>query len=985
MASSDAKQFPVKNQAFRVTFPIFDADGDLVTGAAALDSEVSLDGAGFADCTNEATEIATSSGIYYLDLTSDEMNAATVAVIVKTSTAGAKTTPIILYPVDLTVAAIGVAVAGGADIAQIKQVTDKLHTVIEAAGGSPNEFRFTLDALRNVPSAVWDARRADFAAVGTFGEYLDASVSSRATQTSVDTVAGYVDTEVASILAAVDTEVAQIKEVTDRLYTTLEAAGGSPNEFRFSVDALRNVPAMLRTELAVELGRIDVAVSSRLATAGYTAPDNATITNIYTAVDTEVGTILAAVDTEVAAIKVVTDKLDSMVAPGAGSPTDFRFLAEAVQGVWDVTLAEHLSAGSTGFALNAAGSAGDPWSTALPGAYGAGTAGFIVGTNLDDTVSSRATQTSVDAVDDYVDTEVAQIKEVTDKLNTTLESAGAGSPGEFRFSADALRLVPSLVRTELTPELALVDVAVSTRLAAASYIAPDNATISAIAGYVDTEVSAIKAVTDKLNSMLVAGAGSPTDFRFTAEAVEQVWEAVLAEHLTAGSTGFALNAAGSAGDPWSTVIPGAYGVGTAGFIVGTNLDAAVSTLATQVSVDTLAGYVDTEVAQIKEVTDKLYTTLEPTAGSPNEYRFSEDALRQVPAMVRTELTAELSRIDVAISTRLAAASYTAPDNVTIAAIAGYVDTEVAAIKEVTDKFNTMLEDAAGSPGDYRFNADALANVPTAESGLTTATIATAVWNEALPGAYGAGTAGKLVGDNIDASISSRATQSSVNAIDDYVDTEVAAIKAVTDKLNTTFEVAAGSPGDVLFSPDALRNVPAMVRTELSVELALIDTTVSSRASQTSVDTIATYIDTEVAAIKAKTDNLPASPAATGDIPTTGAIADAVWDEGTAGHVGAGSTGLALRDADLRGSRTVGRGTIGLASTTTSLVTSAFSPSGAAQDQFQGRIIIFDNDTTTAALRGQATDITGNTNAATPTFDVTALTTAPVSGDTFTVV
>lgn len=98
MATTDARPVPKKNVAYRVVFPILDADGDLVTGAAALDSEVSKDQGTFADCTNEATEIATSSGMYYLDLTSTEMNADCVAVIVKTSTSGAKTVPIVLYP-----------------------------------------------------------------------------------------------------------------------------------------------------------------------------------------------------------------------------------------------------------------------------------------------------------------------------------------------------------------------------------------------------------------------------------------------------------------------------------------------------------------------------------------------------------------------------------------------------------------------------------------------------------------------------------------------------------------------------------------------------------------------------------------------------------------------------------------------------------------------------------------------------------------------
>lgn len=42
-----------------------------------------------------------------------------------------------------------------------------------------------------------------------------------------------------------------------------------------------------------------------------------------------------------------------------------------------------------GTAPVAASAGGDPWATALPGAYGAGTAGFIVGTNLNATITSR--------------------------------------------------------------------------------------------------------------------------------------------------------------------------------------------------------------------------------------------------------------------------------------------------------------------------------------------------------------------------------------------------------------------------------------------------------------------------------------------------------------------------------------------------------------------------------------------------------------------
>ena len=96
MAASDAKPVPVKDVAFRVTFPILDADGDLVAGATGLDSEFSEDAVGFADAASEATQIATSSGMYYLDIASTEMGGDTCAFIIK-STEG-KTTPIVLYP-----------------------------------------------------------------------------------------------------------------------------------------------------------------------------------------------------------------------------------------------------------------------------------------------------------------------------------------------------------------------------------------------------------------------------------------------------------------------------------------------------------------------------------------------------------------------------------------------------------------------------------------------------------------------------------------------------------------------------------------------------------------------------------------------------------------------------------------------------------------------------------------------------------------------
>lgn len=79
---------------------------------------------------------------------------------------------------------------------------------------------------------------------------------------------------------------------------------------------------------------------------------------------------------------------------------------------------------------------------------------------------------------------------------------------------------------------------------------------------------------------------------------------------------------------------------------------------------------------------------------------------------------------------------------------------------------------------------------------------------------------------------------------------------------------------------------------------------------------------------------------------------------------------------------VTKGTVGAASTITSVVTSSLDPAAAVTDQWKGQILQFDKDTSTVALRGQKTDITGSSTGGVLT--VTSLTTTPASGDTFTI-
>lgn len=92
---NNALPYPVYGLPFVVVAPLLDADGDPVSPSSP-DSERSLNGDTFADCTNEVTEIATSSGICYLLLTAAEMTADIVTVRIQST--GAKTTVLTLYP-----------------------------------------------------------------------------------------------------------------------------------------------------------------------------------------------------------------------------------------------------------------------------------------------------------------------------------------------------------------------------------------------------------------------------------------------------------------------------------------------------------------------------------------------------------------------------------------------------------------------------------------------------------------------------------------------------------------------------------------------------------------------------------------------------------------------------------------------------------------------------------------------------------------------
>ncbi len=172
------------------------------------------------------------------------------------------------------------------------------------------------------------------------------------------------------------------------------------------IDALNNVSvAQIRTELATELARIDVAVSSRNAT----APDNAGI----------------------AAIKAKTDNLPAAPAAVSNIPT----AAAIADAVWDEAMSGHSTAGTAGSQLTAAGASGDPWATVIPGSYADGTAGAAIG-RLNNTPADAPIVVIPDPSDDandcvvYLDTQsIENVKQSGVEIEIKLSGPATTSTG----------------------------------------------------------------------------------------------------------------------------------------------------------------------------------------------------------------------------------------------------------------------------------------------------------------------------------------------------------------------------------------------------------------------------------------------------------------------------------------------------------------------------------------------------------------------------
>jgi hypothetical protein len=130
------------------------------------------------------------------------------------------------------------------------------------------------------------------------------------------------------------------------------------------------------TDVVIPLRDLDPYDAVR---AGLTSLPNVASGSAGAIITSGTGTAQLSVSSGAVTAGTVSDKTGYSLST---APPTAAAIADAV---WDEASGDHLAAGSTGAALNAAGSAGDPWTTTLPGAYTGSQAGKMLADILTDT------------------------------------------------------------------------------------------------------------------------------------------------------------------------------------------------------------------------------------------------------------------------------------------------------------------------------------------------------------------------------------------------------------------------------------------------------------------------------------------------------------------------------------------------------------------------------------------------------------------------
>ena len=492
---------------------------------------------------------------------------------------------------------------------------------------------------------------------------------------------------------------------------------------------------------------------------------------------------------------------------------------------------------------------------------------------LDANISSRSTQTSVDNINTKIGTPVSSVSAdiAAVKADTNTINGKIGTPVSS-VSADiaAVKAVDDAINAK-------VDVTLSTRSSQTS-VDNINTKIGTPVSSVSADIAAVKAVDDAIKTQ--------TDkFSFDGSNYINAHTKVNDDKVnyTLSSANVSVVSAAIWDETRSThITSGTFGESNQGVISNTrasnldNLDATVSSRATQTSVNSIQSTVNSIQGQnVDEVIVIPATMSIPATGSEIYRVYFNHAQAGLPAdpdygpyieiVTQDGTTTIISSVSMTQeSTGVFYYDYT----LTNTAYQGGILVKVTHKDLVTDPITTTII------GSYQSESeDSISQIAQDTGTLVSRLTATRASNL----------------DNLDATVSSRATQTSVNAIDTKL----------------------GTPANASVSADI-----ASVKSDTNTINTRVDVTLSTRSSQTSVNAIDTKLGTpanasvsaDIAAIQTTADNIDgnvdvavstrATQSSVDTVPTAGENAVAVWEEDVNAHATGTTTARTLKDAKI---------------------------------------------------------------------------------------
>ena len=500
-------------------------------------------------------------------------------------------------------------------------------SVIQVAGSTTNvaALATNVDAIKTKVDFLPAVTAGGTGGLFIAGTNAATTVTTSFTTTFTGSLTGNVDGSVGSVTGAVGSVTGHTNQTGDSFLrigaagVSLTNLGGSSNNWNVGKTGYTLTQAFPTNfadmSITVTTGLVDVtqtAADKVWSTAARTVTAATNITSTGGTTFTQTGDSFALIGTAGVGL---TNLGGSSNDWNTTTPPTAVAIADQV---WDEELTVgHVIADSAGAKLNAAGGAADPWATVLPGSYGAATAGEILGDWLN---TGR-----LDAILDELTVNVDANETKIDTLTTTVGAAGVGLTAVALADTTSDAVIADAVWEALT------------------------ATYGGVGSYgehVESLTAGGDATQAKQDSIIAAVITNATGVDIAADIIALKAETVLivadtgelqTDWVDGGRLDNLLDGAASAGDPWTTTLPGGYGAGTAGNIVGNNLDAVLSarTLASadyfDPAADTVANV--TLVATTTTNTDMRGTDSAALASVCTEARLAELDAANLPADV----------------------------------------------------------------------------------------------------------------------------------------------------------------------------------------------------------------------------------------------------------------------------------------------------------------------------------------------------------------